>query len=149
MGRGSASDRAVALWVNGIESDADPIEADLGVQHLQIDRWFDRCATAERIGSSLERLAPPLGDLVRRHVVLLGNVGNRLVAERGLKRKLGLEGRRVVAAGRPVMRSAPVAQATILAHRSSRSTIRLVQTCGPLLGRLRSDSFHKPTSVPP
>ena len=66
--------------------------ADLGVQHLQIDRGLIRSQlAAEHIGRLGQQLVLPVGDLVGVYVMLLCQLGQRLVAPNGGQRYLGLE----------------------------------------------------------
>lgn len=82
--------------------------ADLGVQVLQVASGLGNgAAGAEHVGRALQQLAPPLGHLVGVNVVLLRDLGDRLVALDGVQGHLGLERRRVVATGSSAHLSAP------------------------------------------
>jgi hypothetical protein len=76
--------------------------ANLGVKRLHVDcrrgRAGSRLAT-EHPGSSLQELGLPGRDLVRVHVELLGQFGQRLLTFHGSQRHLRLEGRGMVPPG--------------------------------------------------
>src|SRR6478609_7058817 len=70
--------------------------ADLGVQHLHIHHW--RCLESRIIrpkypGDTLQHLCLPGRDLVRVHIILLSQLGQRLLSLDGGQRHLGLESR--------------------------------------------------------
>ncbi len=76
--------------------------ADLGVKRLQVDAR--RCLRLPLVGAEnsrrpVEQLAPPLSDLVRMDIELLGQFGQRFVALHGGQSHLRLESRRMVATG--------------------------------------------------
>ena len=52
-----------------------------------------RWPLVERLGCAFNQLAFPLRDLIRMHVELLGQIGERAIALNGGQRYLGLEGR--------------------------------------------------------
>jgi len=67
---------------------------DLGVQYLQVDgRLIGPRLAAEHVGRLGQQLVLSVGDLVGVHVVLLRQLGQRLVASNGGHRHLGLERR--------------------------------------------------------
>ena len=66
--------------------------ADLGVQHLEVNRRLIRSRlAAEHVGGLGQQLVLPVSDLVGVHVMLLRQLGQRLVASNGGQRHLGLE----------------------------------------------------------
>ncbi len=88
-----------------------------------------RISAAEHACGALHQLPAPLRHLVRVHVVLLRDLDNRLAVGLGLDRHLGPERRRVVTARSSAHALCSYVSGSILAHRSSHSTLGRVQIC--------------------
>ena len=71
------------------------------MQRIEIHRFGRRRSAAEGFGRVLQKLPPPLGDLVGMQLELLGQLGQRLVFPQSRHGHLRLERRRVRAAGAP------------------------------------------------
>src|SRR5215208_2661392 len=71
------------------------------MERLHIHGWVCRCGLLgpEHVGSPVEELGLPLGDLVGMHIELLRQLGQGLLALHGGQGHFGLESRRVVPAG--------------------------------------------------
>jgi len=75
--------------------------ADLGVQLLNalLRILGQRLSVGEELGGVLEQLLLPGRDLRRMHLMLLSELGERLVAADRLQGDLGFEGRRMITTG--------------------------------------------------